>query len=340
MAKAVTFGEIMLRFSPEGYNRLFQDDKFRAFFGGAEANTAVALANYGIESKYVTRLPERAVGQAAVNSLRQLGVDTSAVVRGGERVGIYYLEKGASQRPSVCIYDRKHSAVSESCPEDYAWDEIFDGADWFHFTGITPALSESLQEICLTAVKAAKKKGLKISLDTNYRSKLWTIEQASAVITELCEYVDVLITNPGDAKDLFGIISEKSDFNLKAPDNEGAASVAKQLMKRFPLEAVALTLRNNISASDNSFGGLLCDKDGCNFSKNYNMHIVDRVGGGDAFAAGLIYARLAGKSPKAAIEFATASGVLKHSVEGDYSRATVSEVELLADGDASGRVQR
>ena len=218
MSKVITFGEIMLRLSSVGYDRLFQNDGMQATFGGGEAIVAVSLANFGIDSTYVTKLPEHAVGQAAVNSLRYFGVNTEKIIRGGDRVGIYYLEKGISQRPSVCIYDRKHSSVAEAKPSDFDWNAVFENADWFHITGITPALSDNLEQICLEAVKAAKKHGVTVSLDTNYRSKLWSIDKASRVIGELMRYTDICITNPGDIKDLFGIVSDKADFDLKKPE--------------------------------------------------------------------------------------------------------------------------
>lgn len=340
MAKIVTFGEIMLRLAPEGYCRFFQNDRMHASFGGGEANVAVSLAGFGEESVYVTKLPNHAIGQAAVDSLRYFGVNTSEIIRGGERIGIYYLEKGASQRASVCIYDRKNSAVSEAVPEEFNWKAIFNSADWFHFTGITPALSDSLKQICLDALKAAKECGVTVSCDTNYRSKLWSIEKASAVMKEFMQYVDVCITNPGDAKDLFGILSDKEAFSLKNPYDEGAVSVAEKLKSKFSFKQVALTLRNSITANDNTLGALLCCDSGCFFSKNYMLHIVDRVGGGDSFAAGLIYSLLNGSSPQHAVEFAAATSALKHSIEGDFNRVSVAEVEKLAEGDGSGRVQR
>ena len=329
MSRVITFGEIMLRLSSVGYDRLFQNDGMQATFGGGEANVAVSLANFGIDSTYVTKLPEHVVGQAAVNALRYFGVNTEKIVRGGDRVGIYYLEKGISQRPSVCIYDRKYSAVAQAAPSDFDWNAVFENADWFHITGITPALSDNLEQICLEAVKAAKKHGVTVSLDTNYR-----------FIGELMRYTDICITNPGDIKDLFGIVSDKADFDLKKPDNEGAASVAEKLMKRYPLKGAALTLRTNLSASDNDFGAMLCDGEATVFSRKYRMHIADRVGGGDAFAAGLIYSLLKQKAPQDAVEFATAAAVLKHSIEGDFNRVAAAEVENLAGGDGSGRVQR
>ena len=340
MSKVVTFGELMLRLAPNGYYRFFQNDQMQATFGGSEANVAVSLANYGLDSVYVTKLPEHAIGQAAVNSLRYFGVDTSKIVRGGERVGIYYLEKGASQRASVCVYDRKYSAISEAAVSDFDWDSIFEGADWFYFSGITPALSDNLEQICIEACKAAKRHDVTVCCDTNYRSKLWTLGKASQVMTEFMNYVDVCITNPGDAKDLFGIISDKEGFDLKDPDNDGAKSIARKLKEKFPFKQVALTLRTNTSASDNTWAGMLYDGEDYNFSKKYHLHIIDRVGGGDSFGSGLIYALLTGKSSKDAIEFAVAASALKHSIEGDYNRVSVAEVERLAGGDGSGRVQR
>ena len=307
----------MLRLAPNGYYRFFQNDQMQATFGGGEANVAVSLANYGMESVYVTKLPKHAIGQAAVDSLRYFGVDTSKVVRGGDRVGIYFLEKGASQRGSVCIYDRAHSAIAEAQSSDFDWDAIFEGADWFHFTGITPALGGNLVEICLEACKVAKAKGVKISCDLNYRGKLWTRAEAREAMTKLCEYVDVCISN-----------------------EEGYKSVAKQLADKFGFEKVAITLRTSISASDNDWAGMLYDGENYCFSKSYHLHIVDRVGGGDSFGGGLIYALLNGKTTQQAIEFAVAASALKHSVEGDYNRVSVSEVEKLAGGDGSGRVQR
>ena len=341
MAKRiVTFGEIMLRLAPEGYLRFFQNDTMQATFGGGEANVAVSLANYGMDASFVTKLPAHAIGQGAVNSLRGLGVDTKDIVRGGDRVGIYFLEKGASQRGSVCIYDRAHSAIQEASREDFDWDKIFDGADWFHFTGITPALGANLVDICIDACKAAKAKGVKISCDLNYRGKLWTRAEAREAMTKLCEYVDVCISNEEDAKDVFGIEAENTDIYGGKLDKEGYKSVAKQLMDTFNFEKVAITLRSSISANDNDWAGMLYDGGNYCFSKEYHLHIVDRVGGGDSFGGGLIYSLLSGKDSQCAIEFAVAASALKHSIEGDYNRVTVSEVEKLAGGDASGRVQR
>ncbi|MDY2970238.1 MAG: sugar kinase [Butyricicoccus pullicaecorum] len=338
--KVVTFGELMLRLAPNGYYRFFQDDQLQATFGGGEANVAVSLANYGMDASFVTKLPTHAIGQAAVNSLRKYGVDTSQIVRGGDRVGIYFLEKGASQRGSVCIYDRAHSAIQEAAPSDFDWDAIFEGVDWFHFTGITPALGENLVEICREACKAAKAHGVKISCDLNYRGKLWTRDQARAAMTDLCQYVDVCISNEEDAKDVFGIEAENTDIYGGKLNKEGYKSVAKQLADKFGFEKVAITLRTSISASDNDWAAMLYDGENYCFSKEYHLHIVDRVGGGDSFGGGLIYALLSGKNTQDAVEFAVAASALKHSIEGDYNLVTVSEVEKLAGGDGSGRVQR
>ncbi len=340
MGRVVTFGEIMLRLAPNGYYRFFQDDQLQATFGGGEANVAVSLANYGIKTSFVTKLPSHAIGQAAVNNLRYFGVDTDFIARGGERVGIYYLEKGASQRGSVCIYDRAHSSIQEAEASDFNWDEIFDGAEWFHFTGITPALGVNLVNICEEACKAAKAKGVKISCDLNYRGKLWTRDEAREAMTRLCKYVDVCISNEEDAKDVFGIEAVGSDIYGGKLDTEGYKSVAKQLADKFGFERVAITLRTSISANDNDWQGMLYDGENYCFSKQYHLHIVDRVGGGDSFGGGLIYSLLNGYSTQDAIEFAVAASALKHSIEGDFNRVTVAEVKKLAGGDASGRVQR
>ena len=340
MAKVVTFGEIMLRLAPNGYLRFFQDDQMQATFGGGEANVAVSLANYGMDVSFVTKLPDHAIGQAAINSLRYFGVDVSQIVRGGDRIGIYYLEKGASQRGSVCIYDRAHSAIQEADPSDFDWDVIFEGAEWFHFTGITPALGENVVEICRQACKAAKAKGVKISCDLNYRGKLWTRVQARAAMTDLCQYVDVCISNEEDAKDVFGIEAEDTDIYGGKLNKEGYKSVARQLAEKFGFEKVAITLRTSISASDNDWAAMLYDGTDYCFSKEYHLRITDRVGGGDSFGGGLIYALMNGKSTQEAVEFAVAASALKHSIEGDYNRVSVAEVEKLAGGDASGRVQR
>ena len=341
MAKRViTFGEIMLRLAPEGYYRFVQANSFGATYGGGEANVAVSLANFGIDTAFVTKLPAHEIGQAAVNELRKFGVDTSRIVRGGNRIGIYFLEKGASQRPSKVIYDRAHSAIAEASPEDFDWNEIFQNADWFHFTGITPALNDTLAAICLDACKKAKELGLTVSCDLNYRNKLWSREKAGQVMSELCKYVDVCIANEEDAADVFGIRAANTDVTKGAVSHEGYKDVAKQLAGRFGFSKVAITLRESLSASDNNWAAMLYDGTEFYFSKKYAVHIVDRVGGGDSFGGGLIYACLNQYDPQSAIEFAAAASCLKHSVDGDMNMVSVSEVQKLAGGDGSGRVQR
>ncbi|MBQ8426960.1 MAG: sugar kinase [Clostridia bacterium] len=340
MKKVVTFGELMLRLQPENYLRFLQAEKYGATFGGAEANVAVSLANYGIDVAFVSKLPEHDIGQSAVNSLRKFGVDTSKIVRGGERVGIYYCEKGASQRPSKVIYDRAYSAIAMASETDFDWDKIFDGVEWFHFTGITPALSDSMAKICLQALKVAKGKNITVSCDLNFRKKLWSKEKAGNVMGELCKYVDYCIANEEDAKDVFGIEAENTDIYSGKLDRNGYISVAKQLTDRFGFKGVAITLRESLSANDNNWSGMLYTGGQAYFSKKYAIHIVDRVGGGDSFGGGLIYSLINGYDAQKAIEFAIAASCLKHSVEGDYNLASVKEVETLAGGDASGRVQR
>ena len=340
MARVITFGELMVRLQPYNYERFVQADHLEFTFGGGEANVAVSLANYGMDAAYVTKLPAHAIGQAAVNSLRRYGVDTSLIVRGGDRVGIYYNEKGASQRPSVCIYDRAHSAIQESDPSDFDWDRIFAGADWFHFTGITPALGPNMVEACEAACKAAKARGIKISCDLNYRGKLWTRAQAREAMTRLCKYVDVCISNEEDAKDVFGIEAEATDITAGELNKEGYKSVARQLMDKFGFEKVAITLRESKSAFDNDWSAMLYDGKNYCFSKLYHLHIIDRIGGGDSFGGGLIYALLSGYDTQSAVEFAVAASALKHSIEGDYNFATLAEVQKLMGGDGSGRVQR
>ena len=340
MARVITFGELMLRLQPFNYERFVQAQNVEFSFGGGEANVSVSLANYGMDAAFVTKLPVHSIGQAAVNSLRRYGVDTSLIVRGGDRVGIYYNEKGASQRGSVCIYDRANSAIQLASREEFDWDKIFDGADWFHFTGITPALGANLVEICEDACKAAKARGIKISCDLNYRGKLWTRQQANEAMTRLAQYIDVCISNEEDAKDVFGIEAENTDIYGGTINHDGYKSVAKQLADKFGFEKVAITLRESHSAFDNGWSAMLFDGENYCFSKKYDLHIIDRVGGGDSFGGGLIYALLSGKDTQAAVEFAVAASALKHSIGGDYNMVTVAEVEKLAGGDGSGRIQR
>lgn len=338
--KVITFGEIMLRLAPEGYYRFVQADTFGATYGGGEANVAVSLANYGFDAKFVTRLPKHEIGQAAINSLRKYGVDTTDIVRGGDRVGIYFLEKGASQRPSKVIYDRAGSSIATASASDFDWKKIFDGASWFHFTGITPALNDEVAKICLEACKAAKDAGLTISCDLNYRNKLWSKEKAGQVMGEICKYVDVCIANEEDAADVFGIKAANTDVTTGTVNHEGYKDVAKQLADRFGFQKVAITLRESLSANDNNWSAMLYDGNDFYFSKKYKMHIVDRVGGGDSFGGGLICACLNEYDAQSTIEFAVAASCLKHSIEGDFNMVSMDEVTKLAGGDGSGRVQR
>ena len=338
--KVVTFGEIMLRLSPPGYERFVQAEKFNLVYGGGEANVAVSLANYGLDSYFVTKTPQHEIGQAAVNHLRRFGVNTAYIARGGDRLGIYFLEMGASQRPSKVIYDRAHSAIAQAQPGEFDWDRIFTGAEWFHFTGITPALGDGPAAVTLEAVKAAKAKGVKVSVDLNYRKKLWSQEKANQVMGGLMDYVDVIIANEEDAEKVFGIKAASTDVTTGKLNEAGYREVAKELADRFGLEKVAITLRESISASDNNWSALLYDNQNYYRSRVYNVHIVDRVGGGDSFGGGLIYALLAGKSAEEALEFAVAASCLKHTIFGDFNLVSAGEVQALAGGDASGRVQR
>jgi len=340
MKKVITFGEIMLRLAPEGYCRFVQAQSFGATYGGGEANVAVSLANFGIDAAFVTKLPKHEIGQAAVNSLRQFGVDTSRIVRGGSRVGIYFLEKGASQRPSKVIYDRANAAIAEAIPADFNWDVIFDNAAWFHFTGITPALSANAAAITLEAVQAAKKKGMTVSCDLNYRKNLWSKEKAGEVMGSLMPFVDLCIANEEDAADVFNIHAKNTDVTSGSISHEGYKEVAQALIDRFHFKQVAITLRESISANDNNWAAMYCRDNNFYFSRKYAVHIVDRVGGGDSFGAGLIYANLKGLAPQESVEFAVAASCLKHSIEGDFNQVSVEEVQKLAGGDASGRVQR
>lgn len=340
MAKIVCFGEVMMRLNPEGYNRFVQAEKFEASYAGGEANVAVSLANYGNEASFVSKMPDNEIAQSAINSLRRFGVDTSKIVKGGPRLGIYFVEKGASQRPSKVIYDRAGSSIALAKREDFDWEKIFEGADWFHFTGITPALGGENPEICKDACRAAKKMGLKISCDLNYRKKLWTREEAGKVMAELMPYVDVCIANEEDATDVFGIHAEGTDINSGKLSHEGYISVAEQLSKRFGCEYVAITLRGSISATDNRWAGMLYKAGEACFSPEYLVHIVDRVGGGDSFGGGLIHALIHGYSQQDAINYAVAASCLKHSIEHDFNLVSEAEVLSLAGGNASGRVQR
>lgn len=340
MARIITFGEIMLRLAPEGYYRFVQADRYGATFGGGEANVAVSLANFGMDAAFVTRLPQHDIGQAAVNALRHWGVDAHLITRGGDRVGIYFLEKGASQRPSKVIYDRAGSAIATAGADDFDWKAVFDGADWFHFTGITPALGDNVAALCLAACREAKSRGVTVSCDLNYRKNLWSREKAGQVMAELMPYVDVCIANEEDAADVFGIRADHTDIAAGQVDYDAYRGVAAQLTERFHFQKVAITLRSSHSANDNDWAAMLYEQGQSYISRTYPIHIVDRVGGGDSFGAGLIYAQLSGFDPQHSIEFAVAASCLKHSIEGDFNQVSVAEVERLAGGDASGRVQR
>lgn len=340
MNRIVTFGEIMLRLSPPGYLRFGQADSFDVTYGGGEANVAVSLANYGENVAFVTKLPDNPIGKAAVASLRQHGVSIENIAWGGDRIGIYFLEKGASQRPSKVVYDRKSSAIAQVEPPDFNWGKIFEGVQWFHFTGITPALGPKIADICKTACIEAKKAGAKISCDLNYRKKLWNSTEAKTVMSELMKYVDVCIANEEDAEKVFGIKAINNSIIGGELNRQGYESVAKELAETFDFEKVAITLRESISASDNYWSAMIYDGKECYFSKKYHIHIVDRVGGGDSFGGGLIYGLLNKTDVQEALEFAVAASCLKHTVEGDFNEVTLEEVEALAEGDGSGRVQR
>lgn len=340
MAKIVTLGEIMLRLSTPGFERFTQADSFDAVYGGGEANVAVSIANYGLDAYFVSKLPKNDIGQSAINHLRRFGVNTDYVVRGGERVGIYFLEHGASMRPSKVIYDRSNSSIADAEITDFNFDEIFHDADWFHFTGITPALSEKGAKLTEEACKAAKKHGVTVSVDLNYRKKLWTPQQAQKVMTNLMQYVDVCIGNEEDAEKVLGFKPRNTDVTLGELELEGYKEIFKQMMEQFNFKYVVTTLRESHSASDNGWSALIYDGNEFYHSKKYDIRIVDRVGGGDSFAGGLIYGLVSGKDFKQALEFAVGASALKHTVQGDFNLVSVEEVETLIKGDASGRVQR
>lgn len=341
MAKRIVcFGEIMMRLNPEGYLRFVQAQKFEASYAGGEANVSVSLANYGMDAAFVTKLPKNELGQSAVNELRRFGVDCGSIVWGGPRLGIYFVEKGASQRASKVIYDRAGSSIALAKREDFDWEKILEGADWFHFTGITPALGGENPEICLDALKVCKEKGIKVSCDLNYRKKLWTREQAGETMSKLMPYVDVCIANEEDAADVFDIHATGTDIQGGSLNKEGYIDVARQLKERFGCSHVAITLRSSISATDNKWAGMLYDGQQACFSPEYLIHIVDRVGGGDSFGGGLIYSLANGFSTQDAINYAVAASCLKHTIEHDFNLMSVDEVKALAAGNASGRVQR
>ena len=339
--KVVTFGEIMMRLQTPDYKRFIQANGFDMIFGGGEANVAVSLANFGLNAHFVTKIPNNPIGEACIAELRKNNVQTNYIARGGERLGIYFVEKGASVRASNVVYDRAYSSISTAQDTDFNWDEIFSGADWFHFTGITPALSDGCAKLCETACIKAKEKGVKISCDLNFRKKLWTTEKAGQVMGSLMKYVNVLIANEEDAEKVFGIKATNTDVTSGALSDEGYKDVCKQLVEKFGFDNVAITLRESISASINDWAGLLYDGKEFYKSKKYNINpIIDRVGGGDSFGGGLIYAMLSGYNNQDSIDFAVAASCLKHSIEGDFNLVSIKEVETLMKGDGSGRVQR
>jgi len=341
MKRVVGFGDFLLRLSPPGYRRFSQAGSFETYFTGAEANVCASLSVMGEQTSFVSRVPENPIAETGLGELRRLKVNVDGVVRGGERLGIYYCEKGASQRPSKVVYDRMHSGVTEARRTDFNWSLLLRGAGFFHLTGITPALGGELPLICEDACRAAKKAGARISCDLNYRKNLWDTKTATRVMTRIVGYVDHLIANEEDAEKVFGIRASDTDVTAGKLDRNGYVEVARKLMKKFPnLKTVAITLRRSISASDNVWGAMIYDGRNACFSRDYDVHIVDRVGGGDSFAAGLIYGLGHRFSLQKTIEFAAAASCLKHAIELDVNLSTVPEILQLMNGDGSGRVQR
>lgn len=340
MSKIVTLGEIMLRLSPKGNYRFVQSDSFQVIPGGGEANVAVSLANYGHASYFVSKLPAHEIGQITVNGLRRYGVNTDYIVRGGDRVGLYYAETGASMRPSKVIYDRANSAIAEADPSDFNFDEIMEGADWFHWSGITPAISDKAAELTRLACEAAKRHHVTVSVDLNFRKKLWTSEKAIAVMRPLMKYVDVCIGNEEDAQLCLGFKPD-ADVEGGKTDAEGYYGIFKGMMKEFGFKYVVSTLRESFSATHNGWKALIYDGKEFYQSKHYDINpIIDRVGGGDSFSGGLIHGMLTYKDQAKALEFAVAASALKHTIPGDFNVVSTSEVESLAGGNANGRVQR
>jgi 2-dehydro-3-deoxygluconokinase len=338
--KVVTLGEIMMRLSTPDFKRFVQSDTFDVTYGGGEANVAAALCNYGLNGTFVSKVPDTAIGQAAINHLRRYGVDTKFVARGGNRLGIYFLETGASMRASQVIYDRADASIADADASEFDWDAIFEGADWFHTTGITPALSDKSAALTLAALKAAKERGVTTSIDLNYRKKLWSKEKARKVMTELCQYVDICIGNEEDAETSLGFVSAGTDVTKGELNLDGFKDVCKQMKAKFNFKYIASTLRESHSASDNGWSALVYDGNEFHHTKEYNVRIVDRVGSGDSFASGFIFGLVTGKSMKDAAEFGVAASALKHTIPGDLNHATLSDVEGLVGGDGSGRVQR
>jgi len=343
MSKVVTFGEIMLRLSTPGYERFVQSNHFDVTFGGGEANVAASLAQYGLEAYFLSKIPKHEIGQAAVNHLRRFGVSDKFIVRGGNRLGIYFLETGASQRPSKVIYDRADSAVAGLTAEEIDFDAVFQGARWFHWTGITPALGSTARDTLRAAVKAAKSAGATVSCDLNFRKKLWSTEEAQATMRPLMQYVDVCIANEEDTQLSLGVEAPEVDVESGSLDEDRYATIAETLMSKYDFEAVAITLRESISASRNGWSAMMLDKKDCSRayrSTQYDIQIVDRVGGGDSFAAGLIYGLINEKDTKRALEIAVGASCLKQTIPGDFNICSIAEVKALVDGGGSGRIQR
>jgi len=341
--KVITFGEIMLRLSTSGYTRFVQSQSFDVTYGGGEANVAAALANYGLDSYFVSKLPKHEIGQSAVNHLRRFGVNTDFITRGGDRIGIYFLETGASQRASKVVYDRAHSAIFEATKGDFNWDEIFEGVTWFHWTGITPALGKNVQEILQKALEVAKSKNITVSCDLNFRKKLWTTDEAQAVMQPFMKYVDICIANEEDAEKSLGEHLGSTDIEGAEIDEDAYFKLCKTLKDKYDFTTVAITLRESYSASRNGWSALLYDDKDCSTpyrSRKYDIQIIDRVGGGDSFASGLIYGLINYTNTKTALEFAVAASCLKQTIPGDFNLVSVQEVEKLSEGDGSGRVER
>ncbi len=342
MAKVVTFGEIMLRLKAPGREKFLQSTAFEATFGGGEANVAVSLANYGMDAAFVTVLPENEIADACIGELRRFGVDTSMIVRDGERIGVYYLEAGSVQRPSKVIYDRASSSISMAKPGDINWDKIFNGVEWFHITGITPAISESARLLSMESVKEASKRGITISCDFNFRKKLWKYGKAATeVMPELVKYVNVGIANEEDCQKSLGISAE-ANVESGHLDVSKYEALSNKVLAEFPsLKYMAITLRESKSADHNGWSACINDRKSFYLSKKYEMtHIIDRVGGGDSFAGGLIYGLVNYDNPEEALNFAVAASCLKHTISGDFNRVSVKDVQGLMGGDGSGRVQR
>lgn len=338
--KVVTLGEIMLRLSTPDFKRFVQADSFDVTYGGGEANVAAALCNYGLNGTFVTKVPSNPIGQSAINHLRRYGVDTRFIARGGDRLGIYFLETGASMRASQVVYDRAGASIADVDPSEFDWDAILEGADWFHTTGITPALSDKAALLAETALKAAKSRGITTSIDLNYRKKLWSKEKARKVMTELCRHVDVCIGNEEDADTTLGFKAAHTDVTKGELDLDGYKDVFRQMREKFGFKVIASSLRESHSASDNGWSALVYDGETFHHTRKYQVRIVDRVGSGDSFASGLIYGLVTGMSMPDAAEFGVAASAIKHTIPGDINHATLSEVKDLLKGDGSGRVQR